>query len=375
MTINSGADFSSVANCKTFKGSVLVSNLAAGTVNLDGPEQITGSIIVHDAHNLVQLTSNSIGSISGTMDLNNLTQLSTVQFTELTTVGGLHWDTLPVLSSPTFPAFVTMAGSVIITNTFMNSLVGINLVTVGVLDINNNNRLTQFTTQLANVTESLSFSANSESLEVDLPNLIWANNATFRNVSKLSVPSLVTVNGSLTFDENFFQTFNTPNLTTVGDFKNKIGSLSFIGNSVLTNITFKSLTSIGGGVQVANNTQLTSISMPALSQVAGAIDLSGNFTTPDLSGLTNVVGAVNVQSTADIDCTAINNFKSQGIIQGKNTCEGKVNDPTTIGGSSTSSSSSPSSSNSKGAAAGSYTLDSRAAIGLSVIGGLFGLLV
>jgi len=374
MTINSGADFSAAANCQTFKGSVLVSNVATGIVNLDGPEQITGSIIVHDAHGLIELTSNSIASISGTMDLNNLTVLSTVQFTKLTSVGGLLWEGLPNLFSPTFPDFVRKADSVIISNTHVNSLVGLNLTTVGVLDINNNIYLNEFTTPLANVTQSLSFSANSQQLEVDLPNLIWANNATFRNVSKLSVPSLQTVNGSLVFDENFFETFNTPNLTTIGDFKSKVGSLSFIGNSVLTNITFKSLTVIGGGVQIANNTHLMSISMPALSQVGGAIDLSGNFTTPDLSGLTDVAGAVNVQSTANIDCTAINNFKSKNVIQGNNFCAGKIDDPTTLGGSPTSSSSaSPSSS--KGAAAGSYTLNSRAAIGMSVVGGLFGLLV
>jgi hypothetical protein len=251
-------------------------------LNLDGPSAISGSLIVNSAGQLTSLASNSIESIAtskGAFTLFNLTLLSTLQFTELTQVGTINWAALPALSQLTFPSFISKAVSVTITNTFLSTLDGINLMTVGLLDINNNNRLRTFSTQIGNITQGVNIASNGRSLEVSFPNLIWANNMTFRNVSKVSIPSLAKVNGSLIFDDNFFTSISAPNLTTVGNTATSTGSLAFVANPQLTNITIPRLISIGGGVQVANNSALQTISFPVLKTVGGAIDLSGNFTT------------------------------------------------------------------------------------------------
>lgn len=84
---------------------------------------------------------------------------------------------------------------------------------------------------------------------------------------------------------------------------------------------------------------------------------------------------MNIQSTATIDCTTFNNMKSKtGVVQGKETCVSGTDNPETLGGSGTSSGSGSKTSNSKGAAMGSYNLN-QATIGLSVVGGLLGMLV
>ena len=278
-TINSQADATALASCSTISGSVLVSSSAAGDISIDGPQQIKGSLICENAGGLTSLSSTSIGTITGDFTLTNLTLLSTLSMTDLVSVGTIGWTALPALSQLTFPATVSTATSVTISNTFLSTLDGINLDTVETLQIDNNNRLKTFSTQVSNVTSSVNINANGDSLVVTFPNLIWAANMTFRNVSSVSIPSLAVINGSLGFYGNYMTSICAPNLTAVGDTATGSGSLAFVSNDKLANLTIPQLATVGGALQIANNTGLSSISFPALTTVGGAIDFFGNFST------------------------------------------------------------------------------------------------
>jgi aspartate 1-decarboxylase len=371
-TINSQADATALADCATISGSVVVSSSASGVISIDGPQQIKGDLICENAGGLTSLSSISIGTITGSFTMNNLTLLSTLSFSDLQTVGTIAWTALPALSELTFPATVSKATSVTISNTFLSTLDGINLETVETLQIDNNNRLKTFSTQIANVSSSVNINANGDSLAVSFPNLIWAANMTFRNVSSISIPSLAVVNGSLGFYGNYITSLAAPNLTSVGSSATGSGSLAFVSNDKLANISLPLLTSVGGADQIANNTELSAISFPELSTVGGAIDFSGNFTTPLLPSFTNVKGGFNVQSEQQIDCSGFQSEAGSGkVIQGTFTCKTTA-DASSIG-SSTSSSSSASATSSKGAAA-SYSF-SEVAAGISVLGGLLQMLL
>ena len=228
---------------------------------------------------MTSLGSSSIGSIGKQFLLNNLTLISTLKMDALMTVGSISWTALPALPQLTFGGPVTMASSVLITNTFLSTLDGINLATCGTMDINNNNRLLTFSTQVANITQSLNIDSNGKQLQLSLPNLIWAANMTLRNVSSVSMPSLATVNGSLGFYENYFTEVLAPNLTSVGNSGTNVGSLAFVANPSLTNISMPLLKSIGGADQIANNSALTAIDFSSLSTIGGSLDFSGNFST------------------------------------------------------------------------------------------------
>ncbi len=142
------------------------------------------------------------------------------------------------------------------------------------MDINNNRRLTDINFQTHDLTDRLNIQANGQSLRVSLPNLIWIANVTIANVSDFSAPSLLTVNGSARFDSNFFTSYSAPNLTST-----KSGDLSFVGNSELTSLTFAGLTSIGGGLLIANNAKLDKVDgFPKVKSVGGSMKLRGNFT-------------------------------------------------------------------------------------------------
>lgn len=369
-TINSQADATALANCATVTGTVVVSSSASGTVSIDGPQQIKGDLVCENAGQLTNFGSTTLNSISGEFLLNNLTLLSTLSMTDLTSVGSINWVALQALSQLTFPSTVTKAASIVISNTFLSTLDGINVDSVSTLQIDNNPRLEVFSTQISNVTSNIDINANGQQLNVQFPNLLWAANMTLRNVSSVSIPSLAVVNGSLGFYGNYFTSISAPNLTTVGSFATGAGGLAISDNAMLTNFSMPQLTSIGGADQINDNPALRSIAFPALKTVGGAIQFQGNFTTPTMPSLVNVKGGFNITSAQTIDCSAFQSEKGN-VIQGTFTC--KTLASASGSGSSTGSSSSSTSTSTKGAAA-SYGI-SEAAAGLSVIGGLLQMLL
>lgn len=372
-TINAQADVAQYTGCSSLR-SVLISSNAAGAISLDGPEEITGDLTALNAGALTSFGSSSIERIGGAFTLTNLTLISDLSFVRLAEVREIAWSALPALDILGFTTNVRKASRVLITNTFLSTLNGINLNTVDVLNINNNNRLREFSTQVGNITQALNIDANGRNLKVTFPNLIWAANATFRNVSEVNIPSLRTVNGSLGFYGNYFQSLSAPNLTSVGQFSTGNGGLAFVANANLANITIPVLQSVGGAFQIANNSALTAIDFPEVQDVGGAVDFSGNFSTPELPALRNVRGGFNLQSTAEIDCTGYRSQHSSGVIQGRFTCLTTADAKSADGSTPTGTSSGGGSSSTSKAAAVSYGVN-EAVAGMSVLGGLLSLLL
>jgi hypothetical protein len=234
---------------------VLIDEQAGSTIDISGPRTITGDLIVLNNGVITSLTSSSLASVSGEFHMQNLTLLSTLSMLALESVGSISWTSLPALGQLTFGTpGVTTADSVTISDTFLSALTGIDLETVASMDINNNRRLTDFTTQLGNVSTIAEM--------------------TISNVTSFLTPSLAVVNGSARFDSNYFTSLSAPNLTST-----KTGDISFVGNANLNNISYPELTSIGGGLLIANNTELQKINdFGSLKEVGGAVKLRGNFT-------------------------------------------------------------------------------------------------
>jgi len=254
---------------------VVIASTASAAIALDGVQQITGDLTCENAGQLTELSADQLGTIGGRFYLNNLTILSTLAFSSLTEVHEIYWVGLPALQGLNFLQGVSKAENVLISNTQLNTLSGIELDTVGNFDIDNNPYLsTVNVNQIATITGSLTVSANYKDLEIVFDNLEGANNMTFRNVSSVSMPSLSQVNGSLGFYSNTFQSFSAPNLTATG------GGLAFVDSPNLSKISMPILTEIGGGFLIANNTNLKSINgFPKLQTIVGALDFAGTFDT------------------------------------------------------------------------------------------------
>lgn len=272
-TIQNAGDASALASCTTFTGTIAIATGTTDNIALDGITEIQGSLIADNVTQITQISASSLETISQTFTLNGLTILSTLNFPRLTNVDSIQWEALPALQGLSFTTGVQTASQLNIQNTQLNSLDGIDLQVVDTVYIVNNDYLEDINMQLGNITESLTIGSNGNNVSAIFPNLIWANNMTIRNATTVSLPSLESVNGSLGFYSNEFSMLSAANLTTVG------GSLSFVSNSDLTNVSMPMLKTVSGGLQVANNTELKIVDgFPKLATIGGALDFYGNFT-------------------------------------------------------------------------------------------------
>ncbi|KAI9829192.1 MAG: hypothetical protein M1826_005787 [Phylliscum demangeonii] len=326
-TIQNQGDAKALAGCQTISGDLVIAETTAGQIDLSGIQHIQGSLICQGAIYLTGISATSLTTIDHDFRLESLTIMSSLNFPVLSSVGSISWTALPALQELSFTSHVRQTTDVLITNTNLKSLDGINLEKVNKFNVNNNPYLTRIETQLANISEALIIQANSKDLVVSFPNLIWAYNMTFRNCSNVMVPSLSSVNGSMGFFDNSFTTFSAPNLTMTGD----KGSLVFVSNQALTNISIPMLKTIGGTYQIANNTNLKVIDgFQQLATVAGAIDFSGNFTNVTLPALQDVRGGFNMQTSRQFDCTPFQAEKQSGVIKGRFICTGSLETPGSV---------------------------------------------
>jgi len=326
-TINSQSDIKPLANCETLNGNVVVGPSAGSSLDFTGPLTIKGDFTAENNGVVTTLKSSSLGQITGAFTLGNLTGLSTLSFTGLKSVGSVSFQSLTTLDSLTFTAGISEASDVVVSDTFLSTLEGLNVESVSTININNNRRLTEWTSQLTNVSSNMNMNANGLDFQVSLPALVWVANMTISNVTSFSIPALQAVNGSMRMDSNFFQSFSAPNLTSTSS-----GDISFVSNGDLSNITMPLLTGIGGGFQIANNTGLQTVDgFGALKTVGGAVKFRGSFTSISLPSLNDVKGAFDVESTQDISssCSTFSKLAptskgGNGEIQGTYTCTGDV---------------------------------------------------
>lgn len=324
-TIRSAADATQISNCDTVDGDVIIDKNAGPDIDIGGKlKEISGDLRAENNGLLATLRSDSLVTIGGVFALKNATHISTLNFPQLNEVGSIDWSTLNSLPEPTFGTVgITKAKSVVIADTFIESINGINVQSLTDMNINNNRRLTKFSSSIKSLSNTLYVTANGLNLTMEMPNLEWIANMTIANVTSFSVPSLHTVNGSMRFDSNYFETFSAANLTEIQD-----GDLSFVSNPQLTNITIPNLKRIGGGFTVANNTALEKLDgFSKLNEIGGAVKVRGSFTQVELPGLKDVKGAFEVVSTEDIDdsCSDLKSLDG-GVVQGHYECKGKVAD-------------------------------------------------
>lgn len=316
-TIKSAADATQVANCDKIEGSVLIAKEAGPNIDLSGKlTEIGGDLSCADNKLIASIKSSSLETIGGVFSLKNLIALTSSSFPKLGEVGSIDFATLTKLGSLGLGTpGITKADSIIIGDTYLDSLEGINVENLQFMDLNNNRRLTTFSTAIETVSKQLLINANGLNLTMEMSELKWISNMTIGNVTRFSAPKLSTVNGSIRFDSNYFKTFALPNLTEIQE-----GDLAFVSNPQVGNISFPLLEKIGGGLTIANNTDLETIDgFPKLANIGGAIAFRGVFTSAELPALEDVSGGFELVSTANLTestCSTFEDNKSTGIIQG-----------------------------------------------------------
>lgn len=307
-------------NCDVVDADIIIDKDVSGAVSIEGPKQVKGDFIAKGAGSLLSISSTSINSISGKFELNNLEALNNLEFSSLTSLNEVSFIKLPRLSELRFGTEgVTKISTIRITDTFISNLSGLNVATVDSFQIDNNRKMSQFNSDLVNVTKQLLiFDNGNDAMEIIMNKLETAAEIQVSSAKNFSVPLLERVTKSLKLSANPQLThFAAPNLTKIDE------TLSLIDMNKLTNISFPVLEEIGGGFTVQNNTKLESIDdLPKLEEVTGGINLRGNFEKVELPKLDAVHGSVTVTSTTDIKefCEYFDDLKKDNKVDGEEKC-------------------------------------------------------
>ncbi|KAF2848901.1 hypothetical protein T440DRAFT_400205 [Plenodomus tracheiphilus IPT5] len=323
-TLQNAGDATALATCTTFSGSIAIATGTTDDIVISGVKKLSGNLVATDNPGMKRLSAGDLETLDGELHLDGLTALRAVDFPKLKMIDSIKWNALPNLQQIGFTAEVEEAEKVDIQNTGLRSLKGINIQKVDTVFIANNGYIDTIAMQLGNVSTSLTLADNNENVKVQLPNLIWASNLTFRFCGSVELPSLKTLNGSLGLYNNGFESFSAPNLTSVGQ------ALAFVANDKLSNLTFPLLTKIQGNLQLANNSGLSTVDgFPNLESIGGAFDLSGNMSKVSTPKLDDVAGAFNLQSTGNVTaaCAFYKPLKDKKLIRGGYFCRGAVADP------------------------------------------------
>ncbi|KAH7389574.1 hypothetical protein DE146DRAFT_701007 [Phaeosphaeria sp. MPI-PUGE-AT-0046c] len=326
-TIQNQGDVAAMTTCSTFSGSIAIATGTTDDIAIGGIKHLAGNLVAPANSNIKRIGASDLVNITGEMNFDGLTSLRGVDFPVLKNVSSIKWNALPVLQNIGFTASVEAAKKISIENTGVRTLEGINIVMADTIKVANNPYINKIQMQLGNVSNALDFSDNNKDVEIELTNLIWATNLTFRSVGSISLPSLTKLNGSLGIYTSGFESFAAPNLTEVAK------ALAIVGNDKMSNLSLPLLAKVSENLQVANNSALEEVQLPKLESIRGAFDISGNMSKVETPNLKSVSGAFNLQTSSEFDCKFFQNLKNKKLIEGKYYCNGSLSNPDVAGGS------------------------------------------
>lgn len=316
-TATAQSDLDTLAGCQAIKGDVIITgNL--GSANIANVKVIYGDLQVYDTQTLEALTADSITTITGALKLHNDTLLSTLSFASLSSIGAINWVTLPNLGETGLHE-VYECNSILVSDTNLTALDGLNPTDVEVFNVNNNKQLVSISSGIETVSNALTVAFNGNDTTVEFEDLIWANNMTFYSVSSISIPEIIAINKSAGFFESSVEELDFSLVTSIG------GDLTIENNEQLNFIDFGNVTSIGGGLVIVNNTDLVSIdNLDSIKSIQGAVIIKGDFDNCTMHSLKTVKGSFDLETSGYADCDPYKKLSKNGGIKGDYTCKAKA---------------------------------------------------
>ncbi|CUM46794.1 unnamed protein product [Debaryomyces tyrocola] len=214
-TATKSEDIASIAACSTAVGDITIKGDSFGSIELNGVEELYGNLHVNNATEATSLNAATLQLVSGKLNLDGNTILATVNLAQLTTVGTLNYNALPALEKTGLTSGITSADEVIISDTGLTSLEGINVFKLKVFNVNNNADISTIDSGLQKVTDELSISYNAEKVDVSLDQLEEANDVYLQSINSLSVANLTKISNSLSLDSNALDTIEFKKLKSI----------------------------------------------------------------------------------------------------------------------------------------------------------------
>ncbi|KAI8386818.1 hypothetical protein BD560DRAFT_321307, partial [Blakeslea trispora] len=308
------AHLDEISSCKTFKGTIEISQMPEVNLRMAGVQEVVGEVIVSGNAALQSFSAPDLKKVDGSVRIENHTFLNKLELPQLTEVKTLWLSVLPALENINFPAGLTKANIVRIEDTRAPKIDGFKPDRLESFTLTSNKLIKTFDfNSVKEVNGDMLILGNSPDLDFQASQLTIINKASFSNMDKLSLPALNQVRSDISIQENYFTSLNMDSVERIG------GTVAIANNDKLTETSFKNLGQVTGALSIGNNTQLNAIDgFPKLSEVHGTIDLAGGFNTYSLPALQDVRGGMRLQTTSNqLTCSDIERkMKGENIVKG-----------------------------------------------------------
>ncbi|OJD33221.1 gpi-anchored cell wall organization protein ecm33 [Diplodia corticola] len=308
-------DVFDISSCKTFEGSIAISEETWGSISLDGVEEITGSLIVDSTETLTYFSADSLSSI-GSLELSNAPLFTGFDLPALNKIESLSLSSLPLLWEVDFGSTIEECSTVEIRDTYLTSI-ELEVLEPEKIIIEENDFLWSVSVASTSCDE-ISIGGNTNAVDISFPSLESAKQVSISNATGLSFPSLTSIEESITITDSWLETFDFSTLETIG------GSLEISGVWDLDSLSLSSLKSVGGDLKISD-CGFSTIAFESLESVEGdlSFDLSSlsDFT---FDSLTSVGGSWDISGSpsATFSCS---DFSS--IVAGDVSCDEASDEP------------------------------------------------
>lgn len=278
---------------------------------MTGLQQLYGDLAIRNVTKAQTINAPTLQLVSGDLEINACTVLSNLNLAQLTTVGTLELTALPALESTGLAAGLTSAESIIVSDTGLNHLTGINVYRLKVFNVNNNGDIDSIDSGLKEVTDTLDISYNADKVDVNLDELTSAKNIVLQQVNSFNAPNLTVANGSITVTSSSLEKLELAQLKSVGN------AIAINKNEDLEELEFPKLTTIGGALQISDNDNLKSLdAFSEVTQIGGTVNINGSFDNGTFDSLTKVAGGFILKIDGDLPCSAFNKLNTKGDVKG-----------------------------------------------------------
>ncbi|KAJ5105530.1 hypothetical protein NUU61_002877 [Penicillium alfredii] len=241
--------------CKTFPGSIAIDPNFQGSINLDGIEEIQGSLTCGDGEDetalkskngsIPAISSSTLRTIGRSFRLSGLTSLDKLHFPALRSVGEIQWAQLPNLHGFDLGAGLDRVGNVSVMYTGLGDVAGLGTRSVDGWALVGNENLARADLAALTTYKSFRVDGNSPRLAVDLSGVTAAGESRFAALKSVNLSSLETTTGDLALRRVFSSTMAFPALRRASGISLQI----YQGMSV----HFPSLRTVHGDFVVSGN--------------------------------------------------------------------------------------------------------------------------
>ncbi|ORZ06223.1 hypothetical protein BCR42DRAFT_496391 [Absidia repens] len=289
-------DLDTLQGCGVYTGTLTIDGSGAEELELKGiNDMMEGTLILNNNNALRTFTAPGLTKVHELRVINH-TLLAQLNVPLLIQADTLMLSVLPALQTLDFPAQLSLADHVHIEDTHISpQITGFKPQQLKSFVLVSNNYLQQFdASSVKKIDGPLRVASNGIALDFQANQLTSIQTGEFRNVARLAMPQLQTVQGDLTFHDNEWSDLVLDGLERVE------GTLALANNDALVSASFAHLNKVGGALAIGNNKQLMAIDgFPQLTEIDGTVDLAGHFDTYTMPVLSDVRGGMRLQTTSN----------------------------------------------------------------------------